>query len=367
MTRKEFLKVCGILGINMPFYSSCLSSSLMNNAESNFSGKVIIIGAGAGGLSAGYLLKQLGIDFEILEASSNYGGRMKINNDFTDFPIPLGAEWIESNPSVLSKIINNTSVQVDIESISDLPDYKFVNSSWFTFFERYIVPSIADHIVFDSVVSSINYSGDPIVVTTENSEQVADKVIISVPLKILQDKDIELLPELPKYKQNAINDAVIWDGFKAFFEFSDRFYNVGFEEILENSVSGQKIYYDASYGQNSQKKIIGLFAVGHSVNKYTGLTDSQLKKIVLTELDVMFSNQATVNYIKHISQDWNKEPFIRSGYLSDHTDWQMVKKLGTTINEKLYFAGGAYTDGEDWVSVHTAAKSAKRVIDEIKL
>ena len=45
----------------------------------------------------------------------------------------------------------------------------------------------------------------------------------------------------------------------------------------------------------------------------------------------------------------------------------MVKKLGETINKKVYFAGGAYTDGEDWVSVHTAAKSAKRVIDEIKL
>ncbi|MFT6335779.1 MAG: pyruvate/2-oxoglutarate dehydrogenase complex dihydrolipoamide dehydrogenase (E3) component [Halioglobus sp.] len=31
-----------------------------------FSGKVTIIGAGAGGLSTGYLLQQLGIDFEIL-------------------------------------------------------------------------------------------------------------------------------------------------------------------------------------------------------------------------------------------------------------------------------------------------------------
>ncbi|MDG2331402.1 MAG: FAD-dependent oxidoreductase [Flavobacteriales bacterium] len=367
MTRKDFLKVCGILGINMPLYSSCLSSNLITNSDTDFSGKVIIIGAGSGGLSAGYLLKQLGIDFEILEASSNFGGRMKINNDFTDFPIPLGAEWIESSPTVFSKIINNASVQVDIDTISDSPDHKFVNSSWFNFFEEYIVPSISDHIVFDSVVNSINYSRNKIVIATKNRELLADKVIISVPLKILQNKDIAFIPELPKYKQEAINNAEIWDGFKAFFEFSDRFYDVGFEKILENSASGQRIYYDASYGQNSNKNIIGLFAVGHPVDKYTGLSDSHLKKIVLTELDVMFSNQATVNYIKHLSQDWKKEPFIQSGYLTDHADWRMVKKLGETINKKVYFAGGAYTDGEDWVSVHTAAKSAKRVIDEIKL
>ncbi len=60
-----------------------------------FSEKVVIIGAGAGGLSVGYLLQQQGIDFEILEASSIYGGRMRINTGFADFPIPLGAELVK--------------------------------------------------------------------------------------------------------------------------------------------------------------------------------------------------------------------------------------------------------------------------------
>ena len=33
----------------------------------------------------------------------------------------------------------------------------------------------------------------------------------------------------------------------------------------------------------------------------------------------------------------------------------------------MYFAGGEYTDGESWVSVHTAARSAKKAVDEILL
>ena len=72
MTRKEFIKVCGILGVGIPLQTS-LSSCNKDNEGSNFSGKTIIVGAGAGGLSAGYLLNQQGIDFEILEASLNYG------------------------------------------------------------------------------------------------------------------------------------------------------------------------------------------------------------------------------------------------------------------------------------------------------
>ncbi len=48
-----------------------------------------------------------------------------------------------------------------------------------------------------------------------------------------------------------------------------------------------------------------------------------------------------------------------------HADWKDVRRLGESVENKVYFAGGEYTDGENWVSVHTAALSAKRAVDEI--
>ena len=367
MTRKEFIKICGLLGIVVPFHTSCVTSSLINHISSKFEGKVIIIGAGAGGLSAGYRLDQLGIDFEILEASSGFGGRMKINTDFADFPIPLGAEWIETKSEIFSEILNDDSVQLDIKTIKDSPDYKFVNSSWHNFYDKYIVPSILDKIIFNSIVHSINYSEEKISVSTSQGLKLADKVIVSVPLKILQAGDIEFTPGLSKDKQSVIKNALIWDGFKAFFEFSNSFYDSGFEKIIENSKTQQKIFYDASFGQDSDKNIIGLFSVGNSVDKYNSLSKSQLRDVVLEELDNLFSNHATSNYKKHISQNWNKEPFIRGGYLTDHADWKEVRTLSESVKNKVYFAGGEYTDGESWVSVHTAARSAKKAVDEILL
>lgn len=371
MTRVEFIKMCGILGISIPFQSTlmaCGSDESVDTNDSNaipFSGKVIIIGAGAGGLSAGYLLQQQGIDFEILEASSVYGGRMKINTDFADFPIPLGAEWLETNTSIFQEIVNDASIAVNVETVADAPDRKFVNSSWFSFFDEYIVPSVVNKITYNTIVQSIDYSGNQVIVTTQNGQHSADKIIVSVPLKILQDGDINFLPSLPQDKLNAINSTNIWEGFKAFFEFSEKFYDDELEFIITPSTDGEKIYYNAAFGQNTTKNILGLFTVGKPALDYIALSGDALKDYILNELNGIYANQATPNYIKHVVQNWNNEPFIKAGYMSDHANSQTVQKLSESVADKIYFAGGAYTDGEDWVSVHTAAQSAKVAVNKI--
>jgi hypothetical protein len=238
MTRKEFIRICGILGIGLPHKFSLTSCRKDDEPSGSFKGKVIIIGAGAGGLSAGYLLQQKGIDIEILEASSCYGGRIKVNTSFADFPIPLGAEWIETtNPNVFQNMVNNPSVKVNVQTFEDAPDLKFLNYSWYNFFEEYIVPSISNKISYHSAVETIDYSGEGVVVNTKTKQ--------------------------------------------------------------------------------------------------------------------------------HITQNWNNEPFIKAGYMTDYADWRMVREPGNTVANKIFFAGAEYTDGENWVSVHTAAESAKKVVEEL--
>lgn len=365
MKRTEFVRMCTLFGISIPLQASLVSCNKWDSTNKMFSGKVMIIGAGAGGLAAGYLLKQQGIDFEIVEASAVYGGRMKINTEFADFPIPLGAEWLETGTSIFKEIVNDASVSVNIDTIVDAPDRKFVNSSWFNFFEQYIVPSIADRITFNTIVTSIDYTGEQIEVTTQNGNHIADKVILSVPLKILQDGDISFLPNLPQDKIDAIRSTTIWEGFKAFFEFSEKFYDDDYEFDSIPAKDGEKIYYNASYGQNTTKNILGLFVVGKPALDFTSLSGDSLRDFILNELDGIYSNQATPNYIKHLTQDWDKEPFIKAGYMADNANEGTVKKLGKSVADKIYFAGGAYTNGDDWVSVHAAAQSAKASIREI--
>lgn len=368
MTRREFIKICGVLGVALPFSSALLACKKNDDIKNSLglNRKVLVVGAGVGGLSAAYLLNQKGIDFEILEASSQHGGRIRINTDFADFPIPLGAEWIETNLDIFDKIINDSSVNVNVQTFADAPDYKFLNSSWFNFFEQYVVPSISNKISYNTIVQSIDYSGDKVIVSTSNGQKIADKVIVSVPVQILKDEDISFTPILPQSKLNAINNIKIWGGFKAFFEFSTDFYGDGKEFAIKSKYDGEKLYYDAAFGQKSTKNILGLFVVGKPAKDYISREGDDLKNFILAELDAVFSSQATPNYVNHVVQNWNAEPFIKSGYISDYADWRVVRELGKSVNNKVYFAGGAYTDGEDWVSVHAAALSAESAVNEIQ-
>lgn len=77
-----------------------------------FQGKVIIVGAGAAGLHAAYVLKSKGIDFQILEASANYGGRLAKITGFADFPIDLGAQWLHGKNNILGDLIQKTKTRI---------------------------------------------------------------------------------------------------------------------------------------------------------------------------------------------------------------------------------------------------------------
>ncbi|MDK2596612.1 flavin monoamine oxidase family protein [Pseudoalteromonas obscura] len=386
MNRRKFIKVCRALGIIIPlqpFLNACTNKQIFQNDSTK---PVIIIGAGAAGLVAGYLLKQQGICIKILEASSNYGGRMKRTSDFSNFPIPLGAEWIHAEPKILDEIVNDDSVDVDIDTLMYDPendyalyegekisikememseDSKFVNSTWFDFFEQYIAPSIEKHIVYSSKVKSIDYSTDEVIVETHDSTHYASRVIVTAPIKILQQREINFTPELPKLKQDAIDKVKVWGGFKAFIEFSDKFYPalIGFN--VNPPEHGEKLYYDAAYGQNTTHHILGLFAVGAASIPYVDLQEDEIIKYILDELDALFDGKASTYYVKHIIQNWNTEPHIFGAYVRNNEDWRQIKKLGESTNERLFFAGDAYTDGQDWGSVHAAVYSAKRAVKDI--
>ena len=57
-----------------------------------FEGNVLIVGGGASGLAAAKILEGNNIDYQILEATNRYGGRLKKNETLADFPIDVGAE-----------------------------------------------------------------------------------------------------------------------------------------------------------------------------------------------------------------------------------------------------------------------------------
>lgn len=361
--------------------------------KGDFNGTVLIIGAGAAGMAAGYLLQQLGVAYQIVEADVSYGGRFRTNTTFTDFPIPLGAEWLHISESVFYEIVNDSSIQIPritqgykatdtygvfkngglnvVELGSDSTgfiDQKFIRSSWFDFFDQYIVPTIQEKIQFNTQINSIKYSGDKVVASDINGNSYqADKLVLTVPLKLLQLGQIDINPPLPSNKQRAIAEAKVWSGIKVFIKFSEKFYPTFLEFEDSETSEGQRMYYDVAYAQDSADHVLGLFSVGKQAEVYQSFSGQALKTYILNELDEVFDGKATKNFQDILVQNWNEQPFARGAYLTDRAPSSISRRMAESVDNKLYFAGTSYTQENDWGSVHTAAKSARDAVRELIL
>ena len=92
-------------------------NELQGNIENGFQGNVIIVGAGASGLAAAKKLEEEGISYQTLEATDKLGGRIQKNENFADFPIDLGAEWIHEDKSILNYLIDKPENEPNVETI----------------------------------------------------------------------------------------------------------------------------------------------------------------------------------------------------------------------------------------------------------
>ena len=92
-------------GLNQLNLVSCISQFALkkvkqtNDMATVIKTDVLIIGTGPAGLTAAYDLITMGagLDVTILEASNKIGGRMQADTTLTNFPVELGAEWIQVN------------------------------------------------------------------------------------------------------------------------------------------------------------------------------------------------------------------------------------------------------------------------------
>ncbi len=114
MNRREIIRRLAYTipgGIMLPsLISSC--NNIDQNGNSAFKGTISIIGAGASGLYAAYLLNEQGINVKIYEAAGTHGGRIKYLQGFSDFPLELGTDEILGNDNIWYRLIEQSGISI---------------------------------------------------------------------------------------------------------------------------------------------------------------------------------------------------------------------------------------------------------------
>ena len=102
ITRRDFLRASTAAAAGMAITPA---RSLWNVTGNSSAEKVIIIGAGLGGVSCAYELQNAGIDITVLEARSRPGGRVRTYRDFfaDNLYAEMGAEYVDSSDEYARK------------------------------------------------------------------------------------------------------------------------------------------------------------------------------------------------------------------------------------------------------------------------
>ena len=332
-----------------------------------YDGKVIIIGAGAAGLAAAKVLQLNGIDYEILEATERYGGRIKKDSLLADFPIDVGAEWIHSNPVVLNILKGKKGNEIDEELIpyhledayswngleyekvskskldfdyNFMPESKFKKSTWYDYIEKNIANKVKHKIKFSSAVTEIDYSKNKVIITTENGKShKADKVLVTVSIGVLKSNKIKFIPELSQEKKESIESVSFLPGFKLIMKFDEKFYP---DAINCNTTSGEKVYYDIAFKKETKTNILGLLVTGNSTKKYYAYkTEEKIVESAITELDAIFNGKASESFSgEYIIENWGQHNFTMGTWTQVFQEKNRnLKILNQPINKKIYFAG----------------------------
>jgi len=343
--------------------------------------KITIVGAGVSGLTAAYLLKQKGIDTQILEARKRIGGRTKTMTS-AGVSIDLGAAWIWPHHQHITTLVEELKLETYpqyesgyglLETPSQIQAFETQASNYSRRLKngtQEISQQLAQHlkgqIKLNTKITSIQNHDDHVSMTTSTGETIKTKqVIIAMPPRVIA-KMIHFKPSLPTHLQQAQDQTHTWMGnsAKAIITYATPFWR-------NKQLSGAAISYLGPLGElhdnspeDASKGIIKGFFAG--IHRFSG-SQAQRKQNVITQLTKLYGTEAQ-NPIDYQEKAWWKDELSSAAKdhlpLKEHPHYGNPELSKAYWNNKLYFAGaetatqqGGYLDG--------AVEAAKRVSEQI--
>jgi len=217
-----------------------------------------------------------------------------------------------------------------------------------------------DKVKFNWQVKKIDTTGTRIAITNQQgSVENVDKVIITVPLTVLRDGDIEFVPALPAAKMTAFSRIGMDAGMKIILQFDQPFWNHKMSAVIGGSqVPEFWVPFNTS-------NILTGFVMGEKA-EYLSTQGSNAVNIAMQELQQFFGSQMNhVQLVASFVMDWSTMPFIRGAYSYPMPGTEGQRPvLAQSVDNKIFFAGEAtHTEGHAQ-TVHGAMETGVRAVEE---
>ncbi len=216
----------------------------------------------------------------------------------------------------------------------------------------------------NSVVEAIDWQPGAVEVRCSNGLTYSgNRVIVTVPLGVLQRRSIHFVPELSPVRWAAIDALGICDIVKLFFYFDEPVLPAGVDSLIDEaglplfwwngSASNEGFNGEVVVGWAAGAPARELLKMGENAALERGL--SSLKKALLRN---------DLSPLAACWSEWNSDPFTRGAYtFTPPGAIGAREQLAQPQDNTLFFAGEATDDGYGFV--HGAYHSGERVAAEV--
>ncbi|MCZ6830406.1 MAG: NAD(P)/FAD-dependent oxidoreductase [Gammaproteobacteria bacterium] len=195
----------------------------------------------------------------------------------------------------------------------------------------------------------------------------AKRLIITLPVGVLQSQQIEVLPPFPDWKKQSIDSLQMGQAVVVAMLFNAPFWS----DLASGPVSwatpdGRMQFWAAHTPGEGAAAITGWF-VGSAAQQLSDLGGQEGMQQVLHWLEGISGKTRLQEKLKwHRYQDWVSDPFSLGSYSFTRPGGQGAREiLARPIEKTLYFAGEATAPAPHYQTVHGAYMSGKRVAQEV--
>jgi len=358
--------------------------------------KIIIIGAGMAGLSAGYELTQLGHDVTILEARARPGGRVHtLREPFDDglyaeagaaripedhnltlkyvklFNLPLEPMYPTTGLSAL-RFDSGTMQKVGTDGFTDALGKNFGSelggspARWSKIkggndlLPKAFAAKLADKIRYESPVVKIDQDQNSVRVTFMNKgkqETISgDRLLCAVPFSLL--RNIELPAAFPEKKRKAISEVEYAPVSRVYLQAKKRSWE-------EKGLSGFAFTKEAvevwqpTWNQPGPRGILMTYARPGEAEKIAALKQEERISSTLTQLDQWFTGLRG-NFEKGTTKVWMEDEWSRGAWAFAGVANLL---LFATPEGRIHFAGEHLSFSFSWMqgALESAARATKMI------
>lgn len=225
--------------------------------------------------------------------------------------------------------------------------------------------SLGINIIFNEKVSSINYNGASISITTNTKNYEADYVLITVPLGVLKNNVINFSPALPANKLQAITNLKMGAVNKFLLLFPSVFWDNNIQYIGYTPGTKGKFNYFLNMRKFIPQNALMTFAFGDYSVATESMSDSQITTEIMAHLKSIYGS-GIPNPTNMLRTKWasNSNSFGAYSFATTGTTTKDFDTLAIAVGNKLFFAG-EHTSKDYRGTVHGAYLSGVREADKV--